>query len=272
MISLQGLTIGHTAHPDHFQLGPLDIELKEGEWLAILGGNGAGKSLLAQLLAGGWSQLHLDTLAGEGVILGQPHDSGQLNHHAAVRQWVQQSPYLQFSGCCFSVADEVAFGPANLGLLPDEVNRRVSDAMALCHCKALAARHPLDLSGGEAQRVVLACALAMAPKLLILDQAFSRLTPAATQTMLRQIRRYSEESGCSVILLEQRLFPAAHFCERFLLLDHGRQLACGELGEVLPHLPGRVILTDSLRETLQVRDPRHHPYPLAMLREFYAEL
>lgn len=54
MISLQGLAIGHTAHPDHFQLGPLDIELKEGEWLAILGGNGAGKSLLAQLLAGGW--------------------------------------------------------------------------------------------------------------------------------------------------------------------------------------------------------------------------
>ncbi|WP_279464934.1 ATP-binding cassette domain-containing protein [Aeromonas veronii] len=53
MISLQGLTIGHAAHPDHFQLGPLDIELKEGEWLAILGGNGAGKSLLAQLLAGG---------------------------------------------------------------------------------------------------------------------------------------------------------------------------------------------------------------------------
>ena len=70
MISLQGLTIGHAAHPDHFQLGPLDIELKKGEWLAILGGNGAGKSLLAQLLAGGWSQLHLDTLAGEGVILG----------------------------------------------------------------------------------------------------------------------------------------------------------------------------------------------------------
>ena len=272
MISLQGLTIGHAAHPDHFQLGTLDIALKEGEWLAILGGNGAGKSLLAQLLAGGWSQLHLDTLAGEGVILGQPHDSGQLNHHAAVRQWVQQSPYLQFSGCCFSVVDEVAFGPANLGLPPDEVSRRVSDAMALCHCEALATRHPLDLSGGEAQRVVLACALAMAPKLLILDQAFSRLTPAATQTMLRQIRRYSEESGCSVILLEQRLFPAAHFCERFLQLDHGRQLACGELGEVLPHLPGRVILPDSLCEALLARDPHHHPYPLAILREFYAEL
>ena len=109
MISLRGLTIGDAAHPDHFQLGPLDIELGAGEWLTILGGNGAGKSLLAQLLAGGWSQLHLDTLAGTGIILGTAHDGGQLNEQAAQRQWVQQSPYLQFSGCCFSVADEVAF-------------------------------------------------------------------------------------------------------------------------------------------------------------------
>lgn len=272
MISLRGLTIGDAAHPDHFQLGPLDIELGAGEWLTILGGNGAGKSLLAQLLAGGWSQLHLDTLAGTGTLLGTAHDGGQLNEQAAQRQWVQQSPYLQFSGCCFSVADEVAFGPANLALPVAEISRRVADAMACCHCEELATQHPLSLSGGQAQRVVLACALAMQPKLLILDQAFSRLTPEASHTLLRQIRHYSELSGCSVILLEQRLFPAAHYCEQFVLLDHGRQLACGELGEVLPHLPGRVILPDSLREALQARDPHHHPYPLAILREFYAEL
>ncbi|MFB2862260.1 energy-coupling factor ABC transporter ATP-binding protein [Aeromonas sp. MdU4] len=272
MISLNGLTIGNAAHPDHFQLGPLNIEVGAGEWLAILGGNGAGKSLLAQLLAGGWSQLHLDTLAGRGTILDSPHDTGQLNELAAQRQWVQQSPYLQFSGCCFSVTDEVAFGPANMALPLADLTRRVADAIAICHCEAVAMQHPLSLSGGEAQRVVLACALAMQPKLLILDQAFSRLTPAATHTMLRQIRRYSEQSGCSVILLEQRLFPAAHYCEQFLLLDHGHPLASGDLGTVLPHLPGRVILPDSLREALQMRDPRHHPYPLAILREFYAEL
>ena len=73
----------------------------------------------------------------------------------------------------------------------------------------------------------------MQPKLLILDQAFSRLTPEASHTLLRQIRHYSELSGCSVILLEQRLFPAAHYCEQFVLLDHGRQLARGELEQVL---------------------------------------
>lgn len=272
MISLRGLTIGDAAHPDHFQLGPLDIELGAGEWLTILGGNGAGKSLLAQLLAGGWSQLHLDTLGGTGIILGTPHDWGQLNEQAAQRQWVQQSPYLQFSGCCFSVADEVAFGPANMALPVAKISQRVAEAMACCHCEELATQHPLSLSGGQAQRVMLACALAMEPKLLILDQAFSRLTPEATHTLLRQIRRYSEQSGCSVILLEQRLFPAAHYCEQFVLLDHGRQLASGELGEVLPHLPERVILPDSLHEALQVRDPYHHPYPLTILREFYAEL
>lgn len=77
--------------------------------------------------------------------------------------------------------EEVAFGPENLCLAEKEIMARIDAALALTECQPLRHRHPATLSGGETQRVVIACAIAMQPKLLILDEAFSRLTPQAAK-------------------------------------------------------------------------------------------
>lgn len=213
-------------------LGPLDLQLAQGEWLAVLGGNGSGKTTLAQLLCGGLGSLLQGTVSGQGDVQGIALDDGSLIAYAGQRQLVQQSPQLQLSGCAFSVEQEVAFGPENLGLPATEIVERVNEALRLTQSEALRFRHPATLSGGEAQRVVIASALAMRPQLLLLDEAFSRMTPSMTLRVLTQLKHYSEATGCAVVLFERTLLPAVSHCEQLLLLEQGKITASGSLQEV----------------------------------------
>lgn len=217
---------------DQVLLGPLDLQLASGEWLTVLGGNGSGKSTLAQLLSGWLPDVLSGKIQGKGEVLATPLGEGSLAVLSAQRQLVQQSPQLQLSGCTFSVEQEVAFGPENLGLPAEQIEQNVENALGWADCQSLRTRHPATLSGGEAQRVVIASALAMRPKLLLLDEAFSRLTPSATHRMLQQLKQYSEQSGCSLILFERSLLPAISFCDRLLLLEAGKIQKEGSLQQV----------------------------------------
>ncbi|WP_349482650.1 energy-coupling factor ABC transporter ATP-binding protein [Providencia huaxiensis] len=220
-------------------LGPIDLQLNAGQWLCVLGGNGSGKSTLAQIVAGWHNDLIQGEIEGIAEVLQAPLADSSVVQASISRQLVQQSPQLQLSGCAFTVEQEIAFGPENLGLTPNEISERVEVAIELTFCEALRTRHPATLSGGEAQRVVLASALAMQPKLLLLDEAFSRLTPSATQRILAQLQRYTEQTGCSIIFFERNLLPAISFCGLFLLLstgqafqEAGKMVSTGNLNDV----------------------------------------
>lgn len=163
----------HSTHPPFCY----DFHYVKPGMVAIFGDNGSGKSTLAQLMAGWYPDFLPGEITGTGTLLGTPIGRLPLNEQSATIQLVQQSPYLQLSGCTFSVEEEVAFGPENLCLAEKEIMARIDAALALTECQPLRHRHPATLSGGETQRVVIACAIAMQPKLLILDEAFSRLTP-----------------------------------------------------------------------------------------------
>ncbi|ODQ05375.1 MULTISPECIES: energy-coupling factor ABC transporter ATP-binding protein [Enterobacterales] len=217
-------------------LGPIDLQLKQGEWLVVLGGNGSGKSLLAQLLAGWYPDLLTGSVQGLGRVQNIALDKSRLVSLAPGRQLIQQSPQLQLSGCAFTVEQEIAFGPENLGLSDNEIQFRVKEAMALTQCEYLRFRSPSTLSGGEAQRVVIASALAMRPKLLLLDEAFSRLTPNATEQLQQRIKQYAQACQCSVIIFERNLLPAITLSEQFLLLEAGKTKAAGSLEDIFPFL------------------------------------
>ncbi len=231
---------------DVFQLGPITLKLEEGQWLAVLGGNGSGKSLLAKFLVGALEVHSLRHVQGRGEVLG----SNILfeNEMKQTRQWVQPSPYLQFSGCGFTVEDEIAFGPQNLALPVAEIMIRVETALTRFKCQHLRLRNPQTLSGGEAQRVLLACALVMHPKLLVLDQALGRLSQEATYQVLDAIQCYVQELQCSVVMLEHRLFPAADYCPQRVLLKEG---STSPFDEALPaSLMQQVVLPEQLKTVL----------------------
>ncbi len=189
--------------------------------VAILGDNGSGKSTLAQLMAGWYPDFLPGEIQGKGTLLGNPVGKLPLVEQAATIQLVQQSPYLQLSGCTFSVEEEVAFGPENLCLDEAEIMRRIDDALTLTACQPLRHRHPGTLSGGETQRVVIASALAMMPKLLILDEAFSRLTLQATDMLLGQLQQWALAQHSLIVLFERHHFPFLTRCHQAWQLRDG---------------------------------------------------
>lgn len=189
--------------------------------VAIFGENGSGKSTLAQLMAGWYPDFLPGEIEGTGTLLGNPIGQLSLVEQSSTIQLVQQSPYLQLSGCTFSVEEEVAFGPENLCLTETEIMQRIDAALTLTECQPLRHRHPGTLSGGETQRVVIASALAMQPKILILDEAFSRLTAPATAMLLARLQQWAQEQNALVILFERNPSPFLSYCQQAWQLRDG---------------------------------------------------
>ncbi|MCV5402742.1 ATP-binding cassette domain-containing protein, partial [Escherichia coli] len=128
----------HSTHPPFCY----DFHYVKPGMVAIFGDNGSGKSTLAQLMAGWYPDFLPGEITGTGTLLGTPIGHLPLNEQSATIQLVQQSPYLQLSGCTFSVEEEVAFGPENLCLAEAEIMARIDAALTLTECQPLRHRHP----------------------------------------------------------------------------------------------------------------------------------
>lgn len=270
VISLNNLVITRN---EGVSLGPWSLNLSAGETLAVMGGNGSGKSTLGQVLAGWHPHLLHASLSGEACVFGTSVSDMPPQLRARDVQLVQQQPLAQLSGCAFSVEEEIVFGPENLGLPEDDILSRLEEALTLTDCQSLRRRAPATLSGGEAQRVVLACALAMRPRLLLLDEAFSRLTPAAIAELWERLRHWQTRYNAAIVTFERAFFPAARHVERILLLPDGTtgspqaQLqAAARAGVLLPDAwraglavlaPGLVPLDGNALVTALTRESSH---------------
>ena len=206
---------------------PLDVpelRLPSGERLLVAGDSGSGKSTLATLLSGGVPEHRSGTVTGNALVLEEPVASRNTLAWSPDVQFVQQNPQLSLSGCAFTVYDEVAFGPENLALPPDEIRSRVDGALAAAGISHLQDRDPARLSGGEAQKLALASALAMEPRLLLLDEAFTRVHPSDVPVLAGALAAWSEARRSSVVFLEKRRDPFAPWCGAFAHLSDGRLL------------------------------------------------
>ena len=213
-------------------LQDINLQVNEGEFVAIVGPNGAGKSTLCYTIAGFVPHFFNGELTGTVEVDG--NESSKSNLH----EWVLnvglafQNPFNQISGAKYTVFEEIAFGLENIGIPRDEMISRVEDAMKVTGISELADRSPYSLSGGQQQRVALTSILVMQPKILVLDEPTSQMDPIGTREVFGVIRKMAEQ-GMTVILVEHKVEWIAQFADRVIALKDGQILLEGTPGEVL---------------------------------------
>lgn len=205
----------------------VNLVLREGEFVLVVGGSGSGKSTLLRLLAGLLGDFYGGKLTGRATFMGRnllELDRRQVARHIGL---VFQDPERQL--VMTRVDREVAFGLENLGLPPDEIRRRVAEALELVGLASLGEAAVGELSGGQQQKVALAGVLAMHPRLLLLDEPTSQLDPIAAEEILHTVRRLNEEAGLTVVLVEHRLERCFHVADRVVALAAGRIVVDGSV-------------------------------------------
>ena len=205
-----------TGDGDHEALSPLSVTLREGERVAVLGSNGAGKSTFF-LLANGVLRPHSGTIRLDGEPVGRrSRDLLRLRRAVGL---VFQDPDVQF--LAGTVEEEISFGPMNLGLPPDEIRRRVDAAIECLGLDGYRERGPQELSGGEKGRVAIADVLAMEPRLLLLDEPASSLDPAG-RALLEQTLGVLHEKGMALAVATHDVDFAWRWADRALVFHQGR--------------------------------------------------
>jgi energy-coupling factor transport system ATP-binding protein len=211
-------------------LDGVSLRIDEGEHVALLGASGSGKSTLLRALAGLVPHFHGGTFAGRVVVGGRDTREARPSELAGIVATVFQDPEDQV--VMAKVANEVAFGLENIGMPPDQIWAAVDDALGLVGVEHLAERATSELSGGELQRVSLASALALRPRLLLLDEPTSQLDPAAADAFFDRI----EHLPCAVVVSEQRpARPLAHV-DRVLFMEGGTILLDAPRAEAIEWL------------------------------------
>lgn len=195
-------------------LTDVSFTVHAGEWLAIVGHNGSGKSTLAKSLDGSLPFTQGSVTVG-GITL-TPETVWQVREQIGM---IFQNPDNQFVGA--TVEDDVAFGLENRQISRDEMVPRVQAALAQVGMTSFAQREPSSLSGGQKQRVALAGIVAIAPKILILDEATSMLDPQGRIEMLAIVRQLRQQQNLTVISITHDIDEAAS-ADRVLVIDDGR--------------------------------------------------
>ncbi len=193
----------------------VDLAIEPGEFVALIGANGSGKTTLVRLINGILAPTRGKVLV-DGIDTRQKALLQEIRRTAAM---VFQSPRDQIVGS--TVEEDTAFGPENLGVPREEIVRRVECALKEVGVWDLRARPPFQLSAGQAQRVAIAGAMAMSPKILILDEATSMLDPAGRKSVL-EIARKLNQGGMAVLLV-------THFMEEAALADRLIVMRQGEI-------------------------------------------
>lgn len=202
-------------NPSEEVLKGIDLDIKQGEFVAVLGHNGSGKSTLAK-------HLNAILVATDGKVTVDGIDTADETRLFELRQragMVFQNPDNQIVSSV--VEEDVAFALENLGVPYDEMRKRVDDALKAVNMYEYRLHSPSQLSGGQKQRVAIAGIIAMRPKCIILDEPTAMLDPQGRKEVLSAVRRMNREYGITIVLITHYMDEAAQ-CDRVVVMDGGR--------------------------------------------------
>ena len=217
----------HFTYPDNDKesLTGIDLEIEEGSFVAVLGHNGSGKSTLAK-------HMNVILTPTEGRVLVDGLDTADENNLLEVRHrvgMVFQNPDNQIVANV--VEDDVAFAPENLGVPPEEIRRRVDEALRQVGMYELRLHAPHLLSGGQKQRVAIAGVIAMRPRIVVLDEPTAMLDPQGRREVVSTITRLCREKGMTVVLITHHMEECIG-ADRLLIMSEGAIAADGSPEDV----------------------------------------
>ncbi len=249
LVSIKDVSFRYQDQED-FALEHVSFDVKDGEWLAIVGHNGSGKSTLAKMLNG----LHFPE-KGEVTVDGLILSNETIWDIRKKIGMVFQNPDNQFVGT--TVQDDVAFGLENNGVPYEVMVKRVKESLTKVHMSEFLNQEPHHLSGGQKQRVAIAGVLALQPKLIILDEATSMLDPRGREEVLNTIRELKEEQDLTVVSITHDLEEAVK-ADRMIVMNRGKVYREGHPSEIFKleeellslglDMPFTIKMTKALRE------------------------
>ena len=195
----------------------VSFEIREGEFLSIIGHTGCGKTTMVQHLNG-------LLLPSGGRVLVDGMDTADKKLRPAIRSLVGMVfQYPEYQLFADTVREDVGFGPKNMKLSEEEIALRVSEAMAMVglSLEEFGEKSPFELSGGEKRRAALAGILAMRPKYLVLDEPMAGLDPQGRQSILGMLEKLRQETGCSIIMVSHSMEDVARHADRILVMNWG---------------------------------------------------
>ena len=208
----------------------VNLRVRRGEFLALMGPTGVGKTTLCLTLNGILPHLMGGTFEGKVVVAGmdtREHGPGQMSRQVGL---VFQDPESQLFN--MTVEDEVAFGLESLGLSPSEMEERIAWALEAVRLPGLRRRHPLQLSGGQKKRLAIATVLAMRPQVLVLDEPVTGLDPLGRHEVLSVIEQLKREGEATVVMVEQDAETVMAWADRVVIMEQGRLVLEGSPRQV----------------------------------------
>ena len=224
VISIKNIHFNYQDQDTREALSDVSLDVYEGEWLAIIGHNGSGKSTLAKMMNG-----LLEASSGEIYIDGQLLTEETVYEARRKVGMVFQNPDNQFVGT--TVEDDIAFGLENIGMPRDEMVQKINASLEMVRMKKFKEKEPARLSGGQKQRVAIAGMIALAPKVVILDEATSMLDPQGRFEVISTIQQLHKDKGITVISITHDLDEAAQ-ADRVLLMEGGKVNRIGKPSEI----------------------------------------
>jgi energy-coupling factor transport system ATP-binding protein len=211
-------------------LKEINLEIKQGEFVGIVGANGSGRSTLCYCFNGLIPHAQGGNLKGEIEIRGMDTHKSNVPE---IAQWVGlvfSNPEAQLTQ--LSVADEIAFGPANLGVPAEEIHQLIKDMLKLVLMEGMEDRNTHSLSGGQQQRLAIASVLAMRPEILVLDEPTSNLDPQGVVEVYSTVHRLNKENNTTVVMVDHAVDMLTEYASRIIAMGKGKIIADSTPDEV----------------------------------------
>ncbi len=223
-IRIENLTYEY-ADSDGVALQDVNLEIEKGEYVAILGACGAGKTTLCLSFNGIVPQMFMGEMIGNVVVDGMVTTEHEVREMARIVGMVFDNPEFQLSQ--ISVEEEIALGLESRGVPREEMVRRIPQVLDIVGLSGYEKRSPLALSGGQQQRLAIAAALAISPDILVLDEPTSNLDPIGKQEVFQVCARLNRDRGTTIIIAEHEVEVMALYADRIFVLNEGRILLGG---------------------------------------------